>query len=128
MNRDAEYQRAYRRRRLAQDPGYDKAKAKAQYYKSRRMRLWLIRVSALTKYGGACLCCGETEPHFLVFHHVGLNGHEERGVGYRSRDFYRILVNKDTRADIKVLCANCHQALHRLGYCPHRPETSPAEG
>lgn len=112
---DAEYQRAYRLRRLAEDPAWDRKKAKRAYYGSGRDRLSALRLRAIEKYGGRCSCCGASEPAFLTFHHTMGNGKHER-----SRDLYARLVREEVREDIQLMCWNCHMATHRFGACPHK--------
>src|ERR1035437_3095968 len=41
-----------------------------------------VRERALIAYGGTCICCGETNLHFLSFDHInGGGGKERRALG-----------------------------------------------
>jgi len=74
-------------------------------------------------YGGACTCCGEREPRFLVLDHVNDDGAEQRRrIGMGGWRFYRWLRLNEYPDDFKlqVLCANCNMAKAHFGGCPHR--------
>ena len=76
-------------------------------------------MEAIVKYGGACVCCGETELAFLVLDHVNGGGTKARG-SYAYTEYARILREPIDRARVQVLCANCNMAKERLEGCPHK--------
>lgn len=84
-----------------------------------------IRLKVIDHYGGACECCGETNPSFLCLDHLG-----ERGVGNRHREkvgkgisMYRWIVKNNFPVGIfQVLCHNCNMAKGLYGVCPHQAQ------
>lgn len=88
------------------------------------MRIWHQKVKdeVFIAYGGyKCVCCGETEPVFLVIDHINGGGNKERrksetkgGAGQYSK------IKKEgfPRNKYQVLCHNCNFAKSRGG-CPH---------
>ncbi len=88
-------------------------------------RAWKARLheEVYGAYGGACACCGEAEPRFLMIDHVNGDGAEHRrsiGIcaGFK---FYLWLRREGFPNDpvLQVLCANCSLAKERGG-CPHK--------
>lgn len=69
-----------------------------------------IKLQGVKLLGGKCLCCGETRPHILNFHHVDKNLKDETPA--------TLIKNSQTKAffeEIKkcvLLCSNCHQDFH----------------
>ena len=88
---------------------------------STRERATRVRLEALSILGGCCACCGETEPRFLCFDHINGGGRQERLRGeWGGYTLYRkIIKSEEERKRFRVLCYNCNEAVHRLGYCPH---------
>lgn len=76
-----------------------------------------LRIEALTRYGGVCVCCGESEQIFLCIDHVdgGGNAHR-REIGQGS--LYYWLRRNDWPEGYQVLCHNCNYATSHGG-CPH---------
>ena len=125
-----EYHRQWRAKR----PGYAAAaskKVRAEWTLEKRQealeyrRAWKARLheEVYGAYGGACACCGEAEPRFLMIDHVNGDGAEHRrsiGVcaGFK---FYLWLRREDFRNNpaLQVLCANFSLAKERGG-CPHK--------
>ena len=70
-----------------------------------------LKIKAFGLYGGKCENCGATSN--LQFHHINMDGGEERKSGYTHKKLYRILANYGKREDISLLCASCHMKLHR---------------
>ena len=77
-------------------------------------RAWVNkrRLEMIAEMGGACVCCGETEPRFLQFDHINNDGHVDRKTAGRSIYYKR---------PIQLLCANCN-AAKRFGICPHQEQ------
>lgn len=88
--------------------------------------------SFFERFGGECLCCGETEPAFLTVDHIANDGaaHKRRlasGHGakfaHRHISTYTMILDLIRRGwpvdEVQVLCMNCNLAKRRLGYCPH---------
>lgn len=83
-----------------------------------------IRQEVISKYGGKCVCCGETDWRFLAIDHVSQNGGEERKQLYGSQNgssgaWYLKLRREHLREDLRVLCHNCNMAVFQFGECPH---------
>lgn len=70
-----------------------------------------LKIKAFGLYGGKCENCGATSN--LQFHHINIDGVEERKSGYTHKKLYRVLANYGKREDISLLCASCHMKLHR---------------
>lgn len=90
--------------------------------KAKRMK-W--RLAVIQMYGGKCACCGESAHEFLTVDHKNGDGAKHRkklGVrrGATSGTFYPRLLKEGVRADIQLLCANCHMAKDMFGGCPHQ--------
>lgn len=103
--------RNYQRRKWKERP--EEAKKYQRDYRAK------VRERALIAYGGKCVCCGETELHFLTFDHTNGGGTKERRLtGMTGSTFYLSLL-KNHRADIQVLCFNCNCAKWFYGVCPH---------
>lgn len=68
-----------------------------------------IRNKALDLYGYKCELCGSVD--FLEFHHLNLDGEEERKV-YSSKNLYKSLSDGNKRNDLQLLCRSCHHRIH----------------
>lgn len=84
----------------------------SQSYHQRR------RAEVLARYGGACACCGETQPAFLAIDHINGGGRQHRLTV--SRNFYAWLRAEGFPEGFRVLCHNCNMALGFYGSCPHQ--------
>lgn len=74
----------------------------------------------IEKYGGVCVCCGETEIAFLTIDHINNDGAEHRRkIGHGGTQIYRWLVKNDFPPGFQTLCFNCNCAKSIIGYCPH---------
>src|SRR5712664_1557054 len=88
-------------------------------------KMWATKLQALRAYGGSCVCCGETEPVFLSFDHIGGGGNEHRRQDYVARKNIGLwLLRHGCPRDFQILCFNCHKAKdagpgHMRGLCPH---------
>lgn len=68
-----------------------------------------IREKALDLYGHRCELCGSVD--HLEFHHLNLNGEEERKY-YSSKNLYKSLADGNKRSDLQLLCRSCHHKIH----------------
>lgn len=83
-----------------------------------------IREEVIMKYGGVCVCCGETQFEFLAIDHKNGDGGAERRKLYgenksRSASWCLKLKREPHRKDLRVLCHNCNMARAMYGKCPH---------
>jgi hypothetical protein len=82
------------------------------------------RKIVLEKYGGKCLCCGETQQEFLTIDHVnGKLGRWDSGDYLIAR-----LLNSSVSCEYRILCYNCNCSLGHRGYCPHQSRGGFNEG
>lgn len=89
---------------------------RAEYQRDRRRK---TRSKIIQKYGGKCICCGESEEKFLSFDHVDGGGNKHRKSVGRSMKFLRWILNNNYPKTIQLLCHNCNQAKGAWGKCPH---------
>ena len=84
-----------------------------------------IRLNAIAKYGGTCICCGESESRFLTFNHVNNDGvFHRRELAYTSGHAIVHWVRKNNYPDnIQLLCYNCNHAK-TYGGCPHKEKSN----
>lgn len=90
----------------------------AEWSRGYRARL---RSEFLAAYGGACSCCGETEPLFLQLDHVNNDGAAHRRAFKTGAKLLAQLKREGWPRDrYRLLCANCNfgRALNG-GVCPH---------
>uniref|UniRef100_A0A6M3JL75 Putative HNH endonuclease n=1 Tax=viral metagenome TaxID=1070528 RepID=A0A6M3JL75_9ZZZZ len=80
------------------------------------------RCEAFAAYGGACACCGETEPLFLEFDHINNDGSGHRKkIGTSAKAMVKWLKDNNYPPEFQILCANCNQGKRRNGgTCPHK--------
>ena len=109
-----EWQRSFRKKNFARLNAEKKNRVK-------KMRLEVFRI-----YGGACACCGESEPRFLCIDHVNNDGYKFRSRDGRGKIYSRIAKSGKPLSGFQVLCANCNLGKHwNGGVCPHvKPEAS----
>lgn len=84
-------------------------------------RYWDQRLLVLSKYGGECVCCGESHPKFLSIDHIGQTGAEHRANDPRARNITQWLIKNHFPEGFQVLCHNCNMATRDGDPCPHRP-------
>ena len=90
---------------------------KREYHKKNRDKLLPqkkeydsnIRNKALDLYGHKCELCGSVD--FLEFHHLNLDGVEERKV-YSDKKLNKSLADGNKRSDLQLLCRSCHHRIH----------------
>lgn len=86
-----------------------------------------LREAVLRAYGGACGCCGETEPAMLAVDHLFGDGAEHRRQlsgsafgNYSGTRFYLWLKSHGfPREGFQLLCHNCNIAKGSGRRCPH---------
>ena len=83
---------------------------------------WKIRLKMIEAYGGACACCGESEPRFLSIDHVNNDGNARRREGeLTGAELYRWLRDNGwPKDDYQLLCMNCNFSKGHFGECPHK--------
>jgi hypothetical protein len=77
----------------------------------------------INKYGGICVCCGESNIKFLTLDHKnGMGRKQKRKDGLRNQnEFYRWIIENNFPDILQVLCWNCNCSRHYFnGLCPHR--------
>lgn len=82
----------------------------------------------MAHYGGGCTCCGETTVEFLTLDHINGDGGQDRKqarVGHGGYRHYKKLLQEPPRADLQILCVNCHHAKTFTGSCPHADYRKP---
>lgn len=83
-----------------------------------------LRAEFIQAYGGACQCCGETEPVFLTLDHVNNDGAQHRRTTRRS-GYMMIALLRELgwpKEGYQLLCFNCNAAKQWApgGVCPHK--------
>jgi hypothetical protein len=81
-----------------------------------------LRLKVIAGLGGACECCGETEPHFLSIDHVGGWGIVHRKqMKHKQRKLLSHIIELGFPKDkFQLECWCCHMARHHYGICPHK--------
>lgn len=81
-----------------------------------------LRGAMIAAYGGACACCGESEPIFLDLDHIHNDGKSDRAVrGNGRRLMVWLKANGWPKDRHQLLCCNCNQGKARNGgVCPHK--------
>lgn len=103
----------YIQNRIKTDPEFKK-----QRYINHQNHRRRLREEVISKYGGLCACCGETEIKFLCIDHVNGGGNKERKEVKQSSLYYR-LKREPVSDQYQVLCHNCNFAKTAYGSCPH---------
>jgi hypothetical protein len=115
-----------RERILADDKEYNqKPEVKDRSRKGARRLMSVYREKILSNLGGKCVCCGETELHFLSIDHVRGGGNRHRkSLRGNYMEFYREIIKEGYPRDkYQVLCMNCNWATRFGDPCPHELET-----
>lgn len=89
---------------------------------SKQRRTWLMQ-DLIDKYGGICVCCGETTYIFLTLDHKNGGGSKERKQepSRNNYTYYKKLLEGPIREDLQVMCMNCNWGRYRNGgVCPHK--------
>lgn len=86
-----------------------------------------IKRQTLERLGNLCVCCGESNPHFLTIDHKDNNGAQER-LSLSGKTLYSLIARGKVTdlTPYQVLCWNCNCAkqFSGLGCCPHSLRTS----
>ena len=77
-----------------------------------------VRKEVLKNYGGKCVCCGESDWHFLSLDHVNNDGAKHRREIGNSQ-VYNWAKKNNYPNSLQVLCYNCNMAKAFYGKCPH---------
>lgn len=86
--------------------------------KNRKQYNLILKNQVIEKYGGKCVCCGESEILFLTIDHINNDGYKDSD---KYKSFYYILRRNSIREDLQVLCFNCNCGkLINDGVCPHK--------
>ncbi len=83
-----------------------------------------LRLEAIEKYGGKCVCCGEDRIQFLCIHHIEGGGrkHREELRNTLNQNIYEHLKKSNYPEGFGVLCHNCNLSMGFYGFCPHQVE------
>jgi hypothetical protein len=117
--------RAWRHANPAKVRAYDRARRTdgQNAIIAKRWRDGLKR-RVIAAYGGACGCCGESDPAFLSLDHIdGIipAAHRTRaGKRIGGAKLYKIVLDEGCPPAYRILCFNCNWAIGHLGYCPHQ--------
>lgn len=82
-----------------------------------------LKLDGIQKYGGKCVCCGESNPKFLTIDHIfGRVGEEkECRVKWTGRKMWAKLKKLNYPTDnYQLLCFNCNCCKGIYGICPHQ--------
>lgn len=115
LSRGREYYLKHRKEILSyREENRDKILSqKREYHKKNREKelkyRFEIRNKALDLYGHKCELCGSVD--CLEFHHINLNGVEERKV-CPNMSLYKSLADGNKRSDLQLLCRSCHHKIH----------------
>ncbi len=108
-----EYGRKYRNR--PENKEHTKEYGK-RYYKIQRKTM---KEKIFNHYGKKCVCCGESQPEFLVMDHINGGGNKHlKEIG--RANFYKWLIKNNFPKEFQTLCFNCNFAKSHLGCCPHQ--------
>lgn len=79
-----------------------------------------VRDKVFGYYGKNCICCGESEPHFLSIDHIEGGGNRHRKEIGGGAPFYSWLIKHNFPEGFQTLCQNCNSGRFRNGgICPH---------
>jgi len=94
--------------------GFSRTNARTHGIGQRKLR-------ALHAYGGACECCGETDPDVLTIDHsTGGGARERREIGEGTTFYWWLEKNGFPKENHRLLCRSCNAGRgHNGGVCPH---------
>lgn len=79
------------------------------------------RTNILLKYGGKCVCCGESKYCFLTIDHkTGQGNHKNANYNYGGRLYRKLKQENYPQNDYQLLCFNCNCAKGHFDECPHK--------
>jgi len=80
-----------------------------------------LKLAVIKGYGGACTCCGETNPIFLTIDHVNGDGAQDRRKGLKAGKLAVKLIQQGFPSGYQILCWNCNLGRQlNGGVCPHQ--------
>ncbi len=93
-----------------------------EYKRKDKISRQKLKRYVMDKYGGCCVCCGESGLKFLTIDHVNNDGKEHRKQGVGGGDnIYRWLRSSGFPEGFQTLCYNCNIGRYRNnGICPHK--------
>lgn len=68
-----------------------------------------IKLDMLSKLGGKCTMCGESDTDVLTFDHINNDGHLDRKGGRKRHTAYLV---RDNPERFQILCFNCNWKKH----------------
>jgi hypothetical protein len=120
-----------KRWRDKQTPEYiekDLEKRRERYYRNhaeelsrRRAARERARLEMIAIFGGACECCGETNPRFLTLDHINGDGRAHRAMAGGSGNIvFNLKARGWPKEGYRLLCFNCNCGrAYNGGVCPH---------
>lgn len=79
----------------------------------RRDRLLATKAKLVQLLGGKCHKCGDSDIRHLTFHHQNGGGSRDRMGLHRTYYYQKMIDDAEARAELTILCANCHSELHQ---------------
>jgi len=95
-------------------------KVPQKYRTNRKNYTQALRKLVVDKYGGKCVCCGESNIEFLCMDHIG--GKKNHPLADMPGNKYSKIIKLGYPDSLRLLCHNCNMSLAFYGYCPHDPE------
>lgn len=114
---------------IKNNPEKYKARLKKYFEKNKdiileksRLKNLEIRNEVISKYGGKCECCKESNYKFLTIDHTENNGHIHKKTDKLAKSIYKWLKKNNFPKDgFRLLCWNCNCArAYNNGVCPHQ--------
>jgi hypothetical protein len=87
-----------------------------------------LKLEMVMGYGGACVCCGESEPTFLTLDHTRGGGLAERKRLGSAGIYKRLKAEGWPRDGYQLLCMNCNLATKYGRTCPHQVQEEVVPG
>jgi hypothetical protein len=91
-------------------------------YSAKKRRL-KVKQEVFALYGLKCTCCTEPTPEFLTIDHVEGGGNIARKQRSSQQLYLDLRREGKPLPGYQLLCANCNQAKHIYGTCPHIQES-----
>ena len=120
--RTKDYESAHPQQARARKKRYHELNATDLNEKS-RIRARRLKREVIQKYGGVCLCCGESELSFLTIGHAQNDGAQDRLTRGTGSVFYNRIKKEGFPMDrgYQVECWNCNCGARIAGgICPHQ--------
>lgn len=86
-----------------------------------------LKIETVAAYGGKCICCGQTDWHFLTIDHIDKRGRDrdkdENGKNITGYRLYLALRKLGyPQGDYRCLCFDCNCVRGVYGFCPHEKQ------